>query len=81
MIQQKNPDNDNWKLVAYLIGIMGGAVLGALAARLYTQAVASSELDHGKRPEISTMAILGLSVSLIGIVRQIVELGTEKKKK
>lgn len=80
MIQQNNPDNGTWKVVAYLIGVLGGALFGALAAMLYTRAVASSELDHGKRPEISTMAIIGLSVSLIGIVRQIVELGTEKKR-
>lgn len=67
--------NDNWKVMAYAAGVIGGALVGILAAALYTR-TAEANLEHsGQRPEIGTMSIIGLTISLINIIRQIVELG------
>ncbi len=77
---QLTPENRpaNWKLTAYATGILGGAAIGILAAILYTRS-AEASLEHGgKRPEIGTMSIIGLTISLINVIRQIVELGDDR---
>lgn len=67
--------SDNWKVMAYAVGVVGGALVGFLAATLYTRTAEASLEQSGRRPEIGTMSVIGLSISLINIIRQIVELG------
>ncbi|HYO89861.1 MAG TPA: hypothetical protein VER79_14525 [Candidatus Limnocylindrales bacterium] len=67
--------SDSWKLTAYAAGVVGGALFGILAAVLYARSAEASLARGGERPEIGTMSIIGLTISLINIVRQITELG------
>jgi hypothetical protein len=67
--------DNSWKITAYAAGVIGGAVVGILAAVLYTRSAEASLENNGRRPEIGTMSVIGLTISLINIIRQIVELG------
>lgn len=69
--------DSNWKLIAFAIGIGSGALFGALAALLYTRTAATTRDHQGKLPAIGTMSMIGLTISLINVIRQIVELGSD----
>lgn len=72
------PRNENsWKLVAFGVFIGGGALLGLLAALLYTRTAETTKANQGRLPAVGTMSMIGLTISLIGLIRQIVELASE----
>lgn len=86
MIEQiPEPDqpNDNWKSQIYMIGTALGTLIGFLSAYLYTRA-AEDDLERKGKPErISTGQLLALSLTALGLMRQIAELGkpaSSKKK-
>ncbi|MFO7322857.1 MAG: hypothetical protein DIU68_014095 [Chloroflexota bacterium] len=60
---------------ALLLGAVVGAAFGVLSGYLYTRAAEEdvSRLGHAQR--ISTGEILGLGLALLGIIRQVTEMG------
>jgi NhaP-type Na+/H+ or K+/H+ antiporter len=73
-------NNDNWKSKTYLSGVLGGALLGALAAYLYARAAEEDEDNGGKKPSLQTGQLLSLSLAILGLIRQFAEAGKPKKK-
>lgn len=71
----------NWKQQAYLIGALGGALLGFLSAYLFARAAEEdAERRGGKPTPIKTTQLLSLSLALLGLIRQISEMGKPSKK-
>lgn len=68
---------ENWKRQAYMLGGVAGLLVGLLSAYFYTRV--SEENGHVAR-RIKTMDALGLAVALLGIVRQITDIGAGGKK-
>ncbi len=84
MTNNLTPANDprsNWKSQMYLIGAVGGALVGLLASYLYARA-AEEEVGRGGRPRpVGTGELIGLSLTALGLIRQITELGRPSRKK
>ena len=70
-------ESNRWKLIAFAVCIGGGAVFGGLVALLYTRTAETTKTKQGTVPKINTMSMIGLSISLISLMRQIIELGRE----
>ena len=78
-LSPNEPEDDDWKRKTYVIGISAGTLFGFIASYLFTRA-AEEETD-GKKPEsIPTGQLLTLLLALLGLIRQIAELGKPKKK-
>jgi H+/Cl- antiporter ClcA len=77
--KQSAPD---WKMRVYVVGVLAGAVFGIFTSYLYARA---AEEDHkGDKAEPrppSTGELLTLGLALLGLVRQISELGKPPQKK
>lgn len=71
--------NDQWKRRNYALGAGLGALLGFLSAYLFTRE-AENTADGDERPDLAPTALIGLALSVLGIVRQIAEAGRKKKK-
>jgi hypothetical protein len=71
-----NQSDANWKTKAYLFGTLVGTVFGVLSAYLYTRA-AEEDVRGGGKPsrQIQTGDLIGLSLAMLAIIRQIAELG------
>lgn len=70
----------SWKTQAYVIGVVGGALFGLIAALLYSRAAEEDTARAGGKPQqIPTTTLLGLLLSALGLVRQIAEAGRPKK--
>jgi hypothetical protein len=69
------PKDDNRP---YLFGGLGGLVAGLLGAYFFKRA--SEENPIGAK-KVSTMQMLGVATSFVGILRQIAELGKSSDKK
>jgi uncharacterized membrane protein YiaA len=71
-----NPPETNWKTKAYIFGTLIGTLFGILSAYLYTRA-AEEDTRGGGTPNtrIQTGDLLGLGLAMLGIVRQVTELG------
>ncbi len=64
----------DWKTQSYLLGIIGGLLLGVLAAYLYVRA--TEENTKGGSPKgIKTGDAMKLTLSILTLVRQIAEIG------
>jgi hypothetical protein len=68
----------NWKTQTYALGGIAGVIMGLLAAYFYARA---SEENGSGPSRIKTMDALKLAVSLLGVVRQITDLGADMGKK
>lgn len=72
--------SSNWKTRSYVLGVIGGAVFGLVAAALYARAAEEDAARHnGKPPQIPTTTLIGLVLSALGLARQIAEAGKPKK--
>ncbi|MBN1201750.1 MAG: hypothetical protein JXJ20_07845 [Anaerolineae bacterium] len=67
-----NAAETGWKSQAYLVGGLLGLVVGLLAAYLYARA---SEENSGSPTRIKAVDALKLSVGVMGVIRQITDLG------
>jgi H+/Cl- antiporter ClcA len=77
MSEQKQ---SNWKMQTYGLGAFGGMVFGLIAAYLYARAAEEDTLrSGGKPPQISTTQLIGLALTILGLIRQIAEAGKVKK--
>lgn len=69
----------NWKLQTYLLGALIGLALGLLTAYFFARA--SEEHGRSGPSPIKTLDALKLSVSVLGIIRQITDLGASAARK
>jgi hypothetical protein len=74
-----NAPQDNWKPQVYVVGGLGGLIVGFLAAYFYARA--SEETTPDQPARIKTMDALKLGVSLLSLLRQITDLGALGDKK
>lgn len=68
-------NNDNGAQV-YIVGAVAGITLGLVSAYFFMRV--NSEIDSDKPRQIKTMDLLSLAVALIGIVRQVTNLGADR---
>ncbi|MCY3866650.1 MAG: hypothetical protein OXG68_14530 [Chloroflexi bacterium] len=62
-----------------LTGAILGALLGTISSYLYARAAEEGGGDASDRSSVSTGQILALLLAIVGLVRQIAELGKPKK--
>lgn len=78
--QQQNNSLQERKTRIMITGISIGAVFGLVSSYLYTRAAEENDNpDAGKTESISTGQMLALLLAIIGVVRQISELGKPSK--
>ncbi len=70
-------DNKNSKTDLYVRGSIAGLLIGFLAAYFYAKAADENGNDRG----ISSSDFVKLGLAILGIVRQVTELGTGPSKK
>ncbi|GAB1421828.1 hypothetical protein MASR2M15_20190 [Anaerolineales bacterium] len=81
MIKFTNDNESGWKRKAYITGSLIGVSVGLLASYFYVRAAEESDDPRaGEMNSISTGQMLALVLALLGLVRQISELGRPKKK-
>lgn len=68
---------ENWKTQTYLRGAIIGLVVGLIAANLYTRAAEEAN-GSSKVPALRANDVVKLGLAILGIVRQITELGSGK---
>lgn len=76
---QRNSNRVNWKTQTYVIGVLLGAAMGFLSAYLFAKE-AEDNVEDDERPKVPPSAMLGLALSVIGVVRQISEVGKKDVK-
>jgi hypothetical protein len=81
MNQPTKSDMQSWKAQVYVLGTAIGTIIGFLSSYLYARAAEDDADQKGKPERISTMQLLTLGVALLGLIRQITELGRPQKKK
>lgn len=69
-------NGQNWKTRTYVLGTLLGAGMGLLSAYLFTRE-AEQNSEDGEMPDIAPSTLLGLALSILGLIRQISE--TAKK--
>ncbi len=75
---QAPPTNDAWKLQVYLISALIGLAVGLLAGHFFARV---SE-ESGRPPaRLKTMDALKLAISVLGVMRQVTDLGADGGKK
>ena len=71
----------NWKPQTYTMGAIVGAILGFMAAYLYSRAAEEDAQRSGGKPKpIGTGEMITLGLAALGLIRQIAELGKPSKK-
>lgn len=76
--QPPAPNRNSWKMQTYLIGALIGLAIGLLTAYFFARA--SEEQGKTGPSPIRTLDALKLSVSVLGIIRQITDLGASSVK-
>lgn len=64
-----------WKSKVLLFGALGGTMLGVLAGYMYSRAAEEDVSRLGRADRISTGEVLGLGLALLGVIRQVTEMG------
>ncbi len=79
----KSEETGNWRTQTYLLGVIGGTLVGLAAAFFYTRAAEDDTVKNGLvRPNrIQTGDLLGLGLALLAIFRQVAELGRSPEEK
>lgn len=81
MSQLLSPNRGNktspisWRAESYGIGLIAGLVLGLVGAYMYTRAAEEDVSGTGRAARIETGDLLGLGLALLGVMRQVAELG------
>ena len=76
--EQLPTTTDQWKTQTYLVGGLAGLVLGILSAYFFARV--SEENGNSGPSRIKTIDGLKLAVAVLGIMRQITDLGAGSKK-
>jgi hypothetical protein len=64
-------NNDKIKRNAMLIGAIGGALIGVVAARMFIRAAEAEAAETGKELSISPAKGLQIGVLVMGLLRQL----------
>lgn len=81
MSEDSTSPQSRWKAQLYAIGIVAGAAFGFLAAFMYGRAAQEDDnLSGGKPNPIPTGQLIGLLLTVLGLIRQIAEAGKSPKK-
>ncbi len=67
----------DWRLRAFLIGGMVGAIFGLASAYIYVRSVER----RGVPPELAPSDAVGLGLTALGLLRQIASINEEEKAK
>jgi len=71
----------DWKTRNYINGTFIGLVIGLLGAYLFNRAAEeNADLNGGKPAKVSTAQLIGISLTALGLLRQISEMGKPSKK-
>jgi len=73
------PPSDAWKFQIYLLGALVGLVVGLLAGHFFVRV--SEESGQQGPAKLKTMDALKLAISVLGLVRQVTDLGAGGGKK
>ena len=77
-LRDKALAESNWKSTAYVAGGVVGLLIGLAAAHLYARAADENQVSQGKMPgPINTADAFKLALTLLGLVRQISDLGAK----
>ena len=81
MSQENQPEVSkvNWKTKTYLLGAILGSFMGFLSAYLFAKEAEDPDEAKEEAPQIPPTAMLGLALSILGVMRQIAETGRKKK--
>ncbi len=83
MTEQSSPMNEENRLPrktrALMLGIGFGALVGFVSSYLYTRAAEESDGTEQAAQPISTGQMLSIFLTVLGLVRQVAELGKPKK--
>ena len=71
----------NTQTRTYALGVILGAVAGLLAAVLYARAAEEERRAGGEPQGLQTGQLITISLALLGIVRQVAEMGRPDTKK
>ena len=71
-------DKGNWKTQTYIVGAIAGLMLGMLTAYFFARV--SEENGTNGPSRIGTIDTLKLAVAVLGIIRQVTDLGASSKK-
>ena len=81
IIPADGSEEQNWKRSTYMLGAALGTVLGLLSAYFYARAADEDATRSGSKPRsIPTKQVLSLSLAVLGLIRQIAEMGKPPKK-
>lgn len=81
MSQLLSPNRGNssvpshWRTQTYGVGLVVGLILGLMGAYMYTRAAEEDVSGTGRAARIQTGDLLGLGLALLGVMRQVAELG------
>ncbi len=73
LIPQQNKSS-SWKTQTYIIGAAAGILFGLLSAYLYNRSASDYGPTDGQN-RVQTGEVLGLGLALLGIIRQVTEMG------
>lgn len=75
-------NNNNWKFETYVRGSVIGLMVGIIAAYLYTRAAEENLLGDGEEHRtIGASDMVKISLTILGLVRQITDMGSSSSKK
>jgi hypothetical protein len=78
----RKENSSAWKSQAYIKGVAAGALLGLVAAYMYSRAAEEDAQRNGGAPNsVSTGEVIGLGLAALAMVRQIAEMGKGPAKK
>lgn len=65
----------NWRSQNYLLGAAAGLLFGLVSAYLYNRAAHDNGPMPDGRNRVQTGEVIGLGLAMLGVVRQITEMG------
>lgn len=82
IIPGSKSDAPDWKMRVYVVGLLAGAMFGVFTSYLYARAAEEDKTGDKAQPRSpSTGELVTLGLALLGLVRQIAELGKPPQKK
>jgi ABC-type proline/glycine betaine transport system permease subunit len=80
-LQDKLMPKNESHVATYGVGMLVGALIGIVAAYLYARAVDESRIDGDEIKPLQVGQLIALALAVLGLVRQIAEMGRPVVKK